>query len=136
MAAATGSGERNQNKSQFFITLRGDLDEEMRNKFSVFGRVVGGKTVLDNLNQTIEVVQTAKGGSKPKRPLTVMEVEIFSDPFRAYQKAIKDLEKEEQEEAAEKLRNPDGQAWFSNRSDPMRNHCIPDQKILLLVFYF
>lgn len=111
--AMANAGGRDENKSQFFFTLRGDLNSTLQNKHTIFGRVVGGLSLLDSVNTSVEVDRT----KRPINKLFIRSVAIFANPFE-------DCRREEQEEAekkkAEEKKGPE--QWFSNRMDPMGGH--------------
>ena len=66
---------KNTNNSQFFITLAptGHLD----NKHSVFGEVVGNIKLLDELESI-----GSNQDDKPLKDIKIINMEIYSNPFR------------------------------------------------------
>ncbi|KAI8814927.1 peptidyl-prolyl cis-trans isomerase-like 2 [Cladochytrium replicatum] len=72
----------NTNGSQFFITFKSC--PHLDGKHTVFGKVVGGY-------ETLNTIQTVKTDAKdrPKPPITVLEIQIFSDPIADFANALK-----------------------------------------------
>ena len=101
------------NRSQFFVLYRsaGHLD----GKHTVFGRVVGGLSTLDAMEQ----VETDEQ-DRPKQPITITKVTVFVDPFADEQQARDDKAREEQEAAQARdaqahltaVDVDDGQTWL------------------------
>ncbi|OQR89157.1 peptidylprolyl isomerase, partial [Thraustotheca clavata] len=71
----------NTNNSQFFITFKECT--YLDNKHSIFGRVVGGIDILDE----IEVVSTDKQ-DRPYDRIVIRSVEVFENPFKQYDAAL------------------------------------------------
>jgi peptidyl-prolyl cis-trans isomerase-like protein 2 len=78
----------NTNKSQFFITFRSA--HHLDNKHTVFGRVVGGISVLDE----VEIIETDKK-DRPLKDMIIEDCKVFFDP---YEQADEQLRKERSEE--------------------------------------
>ncbi|RHY62120.1 hypothetical protein DYB38_001208, partial [Aphanomyces astaci] len=70
----------NSNNSQFFITFK--ECHYLDNKHSVFGRVVGGMEVLDE----IEALSTDKE-NRPYDKVQIQNVLVFENPFAQYEEA-------------------------------------------------
>jgi len=66
------------NSSQFYLTFKAtpNLDK----KHTVFGKLVGGEDVLDGL----EKLPLKSGTERPAKPVRIVEVVIFQDPFEDY----------------------------------------------------
>lgn len=79
------------NKSQFYITLRGEWDH-LDGKHTVFGRVVGGEATLDK----IESVEVDKK-DKPKEEVKILKIVKYVDPFEDAERAIEEDRKKEAE---------------------------------------
>lgn len=63
-------------------------------KHTVFGRLVGGQDVLDK----IERVPIDPATDRPLKPVTLIDVEVFGDPFEDYKERLaKRLKREENE---------------------------------------
>ncbi|OTA88775.1 hypothetical protein M434DRAFT_398901 [Hypoxylon sp. CO27-5] len=69
-------GKPDTNSSQFFFTL--DKAEELNNKNTVFGRVVGD--TIYNLARMGEA-EVAEGSERPLYPIKITSVEILVNPF-------------------------------------------------------
>ncbi|CAD7968680.1 unnamed protein product [Amoebophrya sp. A120] len=111
---------KNENKSQFFFTLRDDLTSTLFKKHTCFGRVVGNFALLETLGR--DIATTGKDDPRPNKPknydITITEIEIFSNPFE-------DFLKQEEKDAAEKKRKEERgpEIWFNNSNrDIMKNH--------------
>lgn len=74
----------NTNKSQFYITLRGEW-EHLDGKHTVFGRVVGGDETLEKIDR-VEVDKK----EKPKQEIKILSMTIYVDPFAEVQNAIEE----------------------------------------------
>lgn len=74
-------GKRDTNGSQFFFTL--DKAEELNNKNTVFGRIVGD--TIYNLARMGES-EVAEGTERPLYPIKITGVEILLNPFTDMQK--------------------------------------------------
>lgn len=74
-------GKRDTNGSQFFFTL--DKAEELNNKNTVFGRIVGD--TIYNLARMGES-EVAEGTERPLYPIKITSVEILLNPFTDMQK--------------------------------------------------
>ncbi|PLW56749.1 hypothetical protein PCANC_01713 [Puccinia coronata f. sp. avenae] len=80
---------KDTNGSQFFITFR--ETPHLNNKHTVFGRVVGGESVLAKL----EAIPIDQLTDKPLKLLKIKSVLIFDDPFEKYKERLsKRLQKE------------------------------------------
>ncbi|TMW89836.1 hypothetical protein EJD97_016570 [Solanum chilense] len=75
MASSTGTGEKNLNASQFYITLRDDLDS-LDGEHTVFGEITEG---FDTLNRINEAYVDGKG--KPYQNIRIKHTYILYDPF-------------------------------------------------------
>ncbi|KAG5572987.1 hypothetical protein H5410_062753 [Solanum commersonii] len=73
--ASTGTGEKNLNASQFYITLRDDLDS-LDGEHTVFGEITEG---FDTLNRINEAYVDDKG--KPYQNIRIKHTYILYDPF-------------------------------------------------------
>lgn len=63
-------------------------------KHTVFGRLVGGQDVLDK----IERVPIDPATDRPLKPVTLIDVEVFGDPFEDYKERLaKRLKRQESE---------------------------------------
>ncbi|BGP25678.1 peptidyl-prolyl cis-trans isomerase-like 2 [Rhodotorula toruloides] len=83
----------NTNGSQFFVTFR-DQCSHLDGKHTVFGRLVGGHDVLDKL----ERVPIDPATDRPLKPVILLDVEVFGDPFEDYKGRLDKRLKREQEE--------------------------------------
>ncbi|GJN90158.1 hypothetical protein Rhopal_003157-T1 [Rhodotorula paludigena] len=83
----------NTNGSQFFITFR-DQCSHLDGKHTVFGRLVGGHDVLSKL----ERVPTDPATDRPLKPVVLLDVEVFGDPFDEYKTRLEKRLRREQEE--------------------------------------
>lgn len=97
------------NKSQFYITLRGEW-EHLDGKHTVFGRVVGGEDTLDRL----ESVEVDKKG-KPKEEIKILRVVKYVDPFEEAEKAIE----EDRKRDADLKKRPNAKL-LPNGTQPMK----------------
>ncbi|GAA6017581.1 hypothetical protein JCM8202_000340 [Rhodotorula sphaerocarpa] len=105
----------NTNGSQFFVTFRERCDH-LNGKHTVFGRLVGGQDVLDK----IERVPIDPATDRPLKPVTLVDVEVFGDPFEEYKERLKKrLEREEGERLGfdekrrrKEEREKDRTTWF------------------------
>ena len=77
----------NTNGSQFFITFAPCV--HLDNKHTVFGRVVGGATVL----RKMELVET-DSKDRPREEIKMLKATVFVDPYREVDEQIA-REKEE-----------------------------------------
>ncbi|KAA1134968.1 Peptidyl-prolyl cis-trans isomerase cyp8 [Puccinia graminis f. sp. tritici] len=108
------TGKIRTGKSQFFITFR--ETPHLNNKHTVFGRVVGGDSVLSKF-ESIPIDQVT---DKPLKLLKINTILIFDDPFEKYKERLsKRLQKEKSEvEAVEEklkrkeIREKDRITWF------------------------
>lgn len=89
----------NTNNSQFFITFKSA--SHLDNVHSVFGRVVGGLNVL----QEMELVKT-DSQDKPVKPIMIAKTIVLVTHLWAGWTAERELELEKQKEAAEKEETP------------------------------
>lgn len=74
MASRTGTSEKNLNASQFYITLRDDLDS-LDGEHTVFGEITEG---FDTLNRINEAYVDDKG--KPYQNIRIKHTYILYDP--------------------------------------------------------
>ncbi|KAL0488987.1 peptidyl-prolyl cis-trans isomerase-like [Acrasis kona] len=92
---------KNTNTSQFYITFA--KCEQLDNKHTVFGRLVGGSDVL----QSIELVET-EGNDRPAQPITINSTTVLKNPY-------KEDEEEELKRTGEiPVEKPEMGKWFSN----------------------
>ncbi|KAK5629502.1 hypothetical protein RRF57_005217 [Xylaria bambusicola] len=77
-------GKADTNGSQFFFTL--DKTEELNNKNTVFGRVVGD--TIYNLARMGEA-EVAEGSERPLYPIKITGTEILVNPFDGMKKRIR-----------------------------------------------
>ena len=104
----------NTNGSQFYLTFR--PTDHLDNKHTVFGRIVGGMDVLDK----IERVPVDPGTNRPLKPVKLIDVAVFADPYDAYRSRLEKRLKKEEElrdgasaRAREKeAREKDTTTWF------------------------
>ncbi|TNY24354.1 hypothetical protein DMC30DRAFT_346024 [Rhodotorula diobovata] len=83
----------NTNGSQFYVTFR-DKCSHLDGKHTVFGRLVGGQDILSKL----ERVPTDPSTDRPLKPVVLLDVEVFGDPFDEYKKRLEKRLRREQEE--------------------------------------
>nr|AIC33811.1 cyclophilin RING [Puccinia cf. psidii AE-2014] len=110
---------KDTNGSQFFITFR--ETPHLNNKHTVFGRVVGGESVLNKL----ESCPIDQATDRPLRSLKITAVLIFDDPFEKYKERLsKRLQKEKnqfdvmQNKLKQKeIREKDRITWFGTVLD-------------------
>ncbi|GAA6036688.1 hypothetical protein JCM8097_003428 [Rhodosporidiobolus ruineniae] len=104
----------NTNGSQFFITFR-DKCPHLDGKHTVFGRLVGGHATLDKLER-----QPIDATDRPLKPVTLLDVDVFGDPFEEYKQRLEkrlERERDEREGRGEKERRmeerrQDRTTWF------------------------
>lgn len=105
---------KDTNGSQFFITFR--ETPHLNNKHTVFGRVVGGESVLTKFESTpIDQIT-----DKPLKQLKINTILIFDDPFEKYKERLSKRllkEKSQFDELEDKLkrkelREKDRITWF------------------------
>lgn len=72
----------NTNKSQFYITLKGNWPH-LDGKHTVFGRVVGGIDTLDDMNE-----QSVDKNDRPKQEIKLKSIKIYQDPFDEIERSI------------------------------------------------
>ncbi|GAA5949198.1 hypothetical protein JCM10213_008240 [Rhodosporidiobolus nylandii] len=129
MLSMANSGP-NTNGSQFFITFR-EKCPHLDGKHTVFGRLVGGHDVLTKLERT-----PIDATDRPLKPVTLLDVEVFGDPFEEYKKRLSkrlEREREEREGRGEKERRAeerrqDRTTWFGttlNKPDPLASLAAP-----------
>lgn len=82
----------NTNKSQFFITFRSA--RHLDNKHTVFGRVVGGISVLDE----IEMIETDKK-DRPLKDIIIEDCKVFFDPYEQADEQLRNERNEEIQQA-------------------------------------
>lgn len=68
--------KENANRSQFFITLRGEDLENLDGKFTVFGEVAEGLEVLQKINELY-----CDGDGRPYQDVRIKHTHILDDPF-------------------------------------------------------
>ncbi|KAI0503150.1 cyclophilin type peptidyl-prolyl cis-trans isomerase/CLD [Xylaria bambusicola] len=90
-------GKPDTNGSQFFFTL--DKTEELNNKNTVFGRVVGD--TIYNLARMGEA-EVAEGSERPLYPIKITGAEILANPFDDMKKRIRTAQPTTSGVAAEK----------------------------------
>ncbi|KEI37168.1 uncharacterized protein L969DRAFT_90240 [Mixia osmundae IAM 14324] len=92
----------NTNTSQFFLTFK--ATPHLNGKHTVFGRLVGGQDVLDKM----EKIAVEKDTNKPLRPIKIIDVAIFKDPFEEYKaKLEKQLARDRAADPAEARKERD-----------------------------
>ena len=76
------------------LSLSLSLSLGAKGKHTVFGRLVGGQDVLDK----IERVPIDPATDRPLKPVTLIDVEVFGDPFEDYKERLaKRLKRQESE---------------------------------------
>lgn len=70
------------NTSQFFITFR--ETPHLNNKHTVFGKLVGGEDVLNQ----IERILIRPGTDKPSKEIRIKTIQVLQDPFEAYREKL------------------------------------------------
>ncbi|KAL1919505.1 uncharacterized protein VTP21DRAFT_2198 [Calcarisporiella thermophila] len=96
---------QNTNSSQFFITFRPCQHLDM--KHTIFGRVVGGMEVLDQ----IEEVDT-DDGDRPKQDIKMLDVVVFVDPFEEWKKRLERKQKYQQQATKKEVQSDDTVTWL------------------------
>jgi peptidyl-prolyl cis-trans isomerase-like protein 2 len=81
---------KNTNSSQFFITYR--PAKHLDRKHTIFGRVVGGLDVLQQLENV-----PVDGSDRPIDDIIMENVVVFVDPFEEFQKAKREKDEAEKE---------------------------------------
>lgn len=94
------SGGKNTNGSQFFITYR--RCPHLDGKHTVFGKVVGGLSVLDKL----EMIPTDAGDS-PLKPVKMLSVKVLVDPFEG---------KSRKEDKPQEIEQSDDSPWLKRKA--------------------
>jgi peptidyl-prolyl cis-trans isomerase-like 4 len=69
-------GKPNSNKSQFFITLRGDDLEHLDGVYSIFGEVAEGLDVLEKFNGLY-----CDGDGRPYQDVRIRHTYVLDDPY-------------------------------------------------------
>ena len=88
------------NTSQFFITF--NETAHLNNKHTVFGKLVGGEDVLNQ----IERITIRPGTDKPSKEIRIKSVQVLQDPFEAYrEKLTARLARQDQSDEALRKRN-------------------------------
>eukprot|EP00940_MAST-03C_sp_MAST-3C-sp2_P002130 g2130.t1 len=82
----------NSNGSQFFVTFKSC--RHLDNKHSVFGRVVGGLSVL----RALELSET-DDDDRPKSSLRIVRCEVFVDPFTLVDAAVEPKDEDAQKQS-------------------------------------
>ncbi|KAG9303668.1 hypothetical protein G9A89_018565 [Geosiphon pyriformis] len=72
---------KNKNSSQFFFTFRPCT--HLDNKHTIFGKIVGGKEVLDKM-ESVSTDET----DRPLQEIKITSLLVFVDPFDQYQKKL------------------------------------------------
>ncbi|KAI1780415.1 cyclophilin-like protein [Hypoxylon cercidicola] len=93
------------NASQFFFTL--DKAEELNNKNTVFGRVVGD--TIYNLARMGEA-EVAEGSERPLYPIKIISVEILVNPFDDMKKRERIAKRTQEDPVAGKKKKPKSKA--------------------------
>ena len=70
---------KNSNNTQFFFTLENNKANNLDNKHTIFGRVVGGIQTLDLINH-IKVNKFTK--EVPLNDIIITNTEVYNNPFR------------------------------------------------------
>lgn len=83
--------------------------QHLDNKHSVFGRVVGGRQLLEVLNNW-----ETDDKDKLRKEVKLIRTEVFKNPF-------KEVKAEAAKPKVEKVVDHVA-TWFSNRRDPMEDH--------------
>ncbi|KAH9004333.1 cyclophilin-like protein [Lactarius hatsudake] len=104
----------NSNGSQFYITFK--PAPHLDKKHTVFGKLVGGESVLD----TLEKLPRKDGTDRPVKPVKITEVVIYQDPFQDYKvRLAKKLAKKAEaqspastQQATTEKKAGDGMNWF------------------------
>ncbi|KAJ2669586.1 cyclophilin peptidyl-prolyl cis-trans isomerase Cyp8 [Coemansia sp. RSA 1085] len=81
----------NTNTSQFFILYR--AAKHLDRKHAIFGRVVGGLSVLDKM----ESISTDDNG-RPQQDIVISKVSVFVDPFADFAKRLERKAKHEKDQ--------------------------------------
>ncbi|OTA54880.1 peptidyl-prolyl isomerase CWC27 [Hypoxylon sp. EC38] len=98
-------GKPDTNSSQFFFTL--DKAEELNNKNTVFGRVVGD--TIYNLARMGEA-EVAEGSERPLYPIKITNVEILVNPFDDMKKRERIAKRVQEAPATEKKKKTKSKA--------------------------
>lgn len=96
---------KNTNGSQFFITYR--RCPHLDGKHTVFGKVVGGLTVLDNL----EMVPTDES-DRPLNSLRLLWIKVLVDPFEGKL----NREEDDNRHQEEKIKQDDDSPWLKRKA--------------------
>ncbi|CAG8452438.1 8532_t:CDS:10 [Dentiscutata erythropus] len=103
---------KNTNSSQFFFTFRPCV--HLDNKHTIFGKIVGGKDVLDKM----ESVPT-DDSDRPLNEIKIVNVTVFVDPYEEYKKNLeKKLNRqstEKQDKKPQKNEKDSTTNWFGNK---------------------
>jgi len=89
VVAMANSGP-NTNKSQFYITFKGNWSH-LDGKHTVFGRVVGGLDTLERIEVEVEVDKN----DRPKKEIKILAVNKYVDPFEEVEKLIEEERRDE-----------------------------------------
>eukprot|EP01065_Artemidia_motanka_P026062 TRINITY_DN30984_c0_g1_i1.p1 TRINITY_DN30984_c0_g1~~TRINITY_DN30984_c0_g1_i1.p1 ORF type:complete len:562 (+),score=165.23 TRINITY_DN30984_c0_g1_i1:50-1687(+) len=110
---AMANSGKDTNGSQFYITFKSA--PHLDGKHTVFGRVVGGAAVLDEIAK----VPTDSESDRPLKPLVVNRAVVYQSPFAAAEKLVRDShdtekqKREAEEKRLEELKGAERRAWFS-----------------------
>ncbi|CAH1766449.1 3752_t:CDS:2 [Entrophospora sp. SA101] len=100
---------KNTNSSQFFFTFRPCT--HLDNKHTIFGKLVGGKEVLDKM----ESVPTDES-DRPLEEIKISEVTVFIDPYEEYKKDLEKKLKKDQEVKKLPVKTvKDNTTWFGTK---------------------
>ncbi|RIB09750.1 peptidyl-prolyl cis-trans isomerase-like 2 [Gigaspora rosea] len=103
---------KNTNSSQFFFTFRPCV--HLDNKHTIFGKIVGGKDVLDKM----ETVPT-DDSDRPLNEIKIVNVTVFVDPYEEYKKNLeKKLNRQSTEKQVKKPQKNEKDStttWFGNK---------------------
>jgi cyclophilin family peptidyl-prolyl cis-trans isomerase len=100
---------RNTNNSQFFITYK--ACPHLDNQHTVFGRIVGGLSVLDLLEAI-----PSDHEDRPVTPILIVATVVYIDPFTQQIEEEKKKEEKSLREKEDILKSMDRGKWFSQPS--------------------
>ncbi|PWN30310.1 cyclophilin-like protein [Jaminaea rosea] len=100
LVAMANPGERDQNESQFFITL--DSTPELQNKHTIFGRI--SNATIYNVLSLSEVELSTTEPDRPVFPPKLHTIRVLDNPFPDIVPRITREEKKEQEAAKRRAR--------------------------------
>ncbi|KAL9613799.1 MAG: hypothetical protein Q9167_001690 [Letrouitia subvulpina] len=108
------TGQKNDNGSQFFLTL--GATPELEGKNTMFGRVVGD--TIYNVMKMSEAELASDGGERPLYPTKITGTEILVNPFQHMVRTVGAAQPDDQgasdkKEAKKKPKKPAGKALLS-----------------------